>query len=109
MVTSRISRRKKHTSRKKGPWQIQEAKAKFSELIDDVLKHGMQKITKYGEEIVVILSKEEFHKLSKPKESLIDFFKKSPCQDIGLDLSRDKELVRDIDLYGQRENISKNR
>src|SRR5437660_6068 len=74
----------------KGPWQIQEAKAHFSELIDTVLEKGMQTISRHGEEIALIISHKEFDRLLQPKESLLDFFKKAPCQDVDLDLQRKK-------------------
>ena len=42
---------------------------------------------------------------SESEESLIDFFKRSPCQDFDLDISRDKEPVRDIDLSTKTSSI----
>lgn len=55
-------------------WQIQEAKAKFSRVIEDAAKTS-QIITKNGEPVAVIISIKEFDRLSKPKASLLEFFK----------------------------------
>jgi prevent-host-death family protein len=79
-----------------GVWQIQEAKAKFSELIDTVLRDGSQRISKHGEEVAVILSKEAFDKLSRPSDSLLHFFKNAPCQEVELDLTREKDTPREF-------------
>jgi len=35
-------------------WQLQEAKNKFSEVVDEALKHGPQVITKRGVETVIV-------------------------------------------------------
>lgn len=93
------SRRPTFSARKrKKAWQIQEAKAKFSELIDVVQEEGMQKITKNGEEVAIILSKNQFDELFEDKHSLIDFFKKAPYPEIDLKIERSRDLPREIEL-----------
>ena len=93
---------KKHLSRgsrdNKNVWQIQEAKAKFSQLVEDANVKGYQTITKQGEPIAVILSKKEFDKMTQSKTSLINFFKTAPCQEIELNIQRSKDLPREVDL-----------
>lgn len=84
--------------KRKSSWQIQEAKAQFSELISEALTHGAQIITKHGKQIAILMSQEDFERHTKPKISFLDFFKKAPCQDIELDLQRNKELPREIEL-----------
>jgi antitoxin Phd len=79
-------------------WQIQEAKAKFSQLVDDANKKGVQTITKNGEPIAVMISKKEFDKMIHKKESLLCFFKAAPCQEIDIEVPRSGDLSRDIDL-----------
>lgn len=83
---------------KEGVWQIQEAKAKFSQLIEDANEKGYQTITKQGKPVAVILSKKEFDKITQAKNSLLKFFRSAPCQDIDLDIQRSKDLPRDLDL-----------
>jgi prevent-host-death family protein len=84
--------------RRKKAWQIQEAKAKFSELIDVVQKEGMQTITKNGEEVAVLLSKDKFEEMREHKNDLVDFFKKAPFSDIDLQIERSKDLPREFEL-----------
>lgn len=77
-------------------WQLQDAKNKFSKLVETVQKQGPQIVTKNGKEAVVIISINEYKLLTKPKTTLIEFFKKSPLAEENLDFSRNKETPRDI-------------
>lgn len=79
-------------------WQLQEAKNKFSNLVDKVLLEGPQIVTKHGKESVVIIAIEDYQKLTKPKTDLVTFFKKSPLAGVDLDVSRDKSSSRDVEL-----------
>ena len=79
-------------------WQLQEAKNKFSNLVDKARHDGPQVVTKHGKESVVIIAIEDYQKLNKPTSNLISFFKKSPLSDLNLDLTRDKSSSRDIEL-----------
>ena len=79
-------------------WQLQDAKNRFSELVEKAINFGPQTVTKRGVEAVVVLSFDEYKKLTKPKSNLVDFFKNSPLHDIELDLERDKNLPRVIEF-----------
>ena len=79
-------------------WQLQDAKNKFSNLVDKAQNFGPQIVTKHGEEAVVVLSISEYKKLVKPKINIIKFFQKSPLSDIDIDFKREKELPREITL-----------
>ena len=79
-------------------WQLQDAKNRFSELVEKAINLGPQTVTKRGIEAVVVVSFDEYKKLTKPKSSLVDFFKNSPLHDIELDLERDKNLPREVEL-----------
>ncbi len=79
-------------------WQLQEAKNKFSNLVDKAHHDGPQFVTKHGKESVVIIAIEDYQKLNKPKSDLVSFLKKSPLSDINIDLARDKTPSRDIEL-----------
>lgn len=83
---------------KKNIWQIQEAKAKFSQLIEDANIKGYQTITKQGEPIAVILSKREFDKMTQSKTSFLNFFKAAPCQEVEINIQRSKDLPREFEL-----------
>ena len=79
-------------------WQLQEAKNKFSNLVDKAHRDGPQFVTKHGKESVVIIAVEDYQKLNKPKSDLVSFLKKSPLSGINIDLARDKSPSRDIEL-----------
>ncbi|MDE2891521.1 MAG: type II toxin-antitoxin system Phd/YefM family antitoxin [Chloroflexota bacterium] len=48
-------------------WQVQEAKARFSELLETSLREGPQVVTRRGVETAVIVPIEEWRRLRKPK------------------------------------------
>jgi len=79
-------------------WQLQDAKSKFSNLVDKAQHIGPQIVTKNGKVAVVVLSIEEYKKLIKPKTNLVNFFQSSPLAKEDLDLTRSKEIPRDIEL-----------
>lgn len=79
-------------------WQLQDAKNKFSNLVEKAQHNGPQVVTKHGKDAVVVLSIEEYKKLIKPKTNLVKFFQSSPLVKEDLDLSRSKEIPRDIEL-----------
>ena len=82
-------------------WQLQAAKAQFSEVIRRALTNGPQVITKQGKEEVVILPIEQYKKLterSKQPQSLVQFFADSPLVVAGLDLERKPDYGRTVDL-----------
>lgn len=79
-------------------WQIQDAKARFSELIRAV-RSGPQDITYHGESVAVVLSRAEFDRLSTAGESLAAFMQRSPLYDLDtLEFERDKSNPRDVAL-----------
>lgn len=82
----------------KNVWQIQEAKAKFSQLVENANIKGYQTITKQGQPVAVILSKKDFDKITQSKTSLLSFFKAAPCQEVELNIERSKDLPRELDL-----------
>jgi prevent-host-death family protein len=79
-------------------WQLQDAKNRFSEVVKKAVLSGPQIVTKRGVETVVIISVDEYRKLTKPKTSLTEFFKKSPLKNSDINLERIKEYPREIDL-----------
>ena len=67
--------RKHHDRNNKNEWRIQEAKAKFSQLIEEARIKGYQTITKQGEPVAVILSKKNLIKLLNLKLLFLIFLK----------------------------------
>jgi len=70
-------------------WQLQEAKNKFSEVVEEAIRHGPQVITKRGVETAIVLSYAEYRKLTLNQKKLSDFFRESPLAEVDLDLTRD--------------------
>jgi antitoxin Phd len=80
-------------------WQLQEAKAKFSEIVK-LAASEPQEVTVHGESKVVVIATSEYKKLKQLKKQLPlgDFLMNSPMTELDLDFSRDKSLPRDISL-----------
>lgn len=79
-------------------WQLQDAKNRLSELVRKARDEGPQVITLRGRDAVVVVSANEFGKLSRPRGSLVEFFRKSPLAGVNLDLDRSRDTGRRIDL-----------
>jgi antitoxin Phd len=97
----RKPKRIKARERETGSWQLQTAKARFSEVIRCARANGPQVVTKQGKEEVVILPIEQYRKLterSKQPKSLVQFFAESPLAEAGLDLERVPDYGRAVDL-----------
>jgi len=82
-------------------WQIQSAKAQFSEVFRRARSEGPQRITRQGKEGVVMIAEEQYERLmgkSHQPKSLVEFFRQSPLVGVNLDLERDRDAGRDIEL-----------
>jgi prevent-host-death family protein len=76
-------------------WQLQAAKARFSEVIKKAVKEGPQSITVHGEPSAVVISSEEYERLKHPRESFVKFMRRSPLYGVELDLEREQTLTRE--------------
>ena len=82
-------------------WQLQTAKARFSEVFRLARSEGPQRITRQGREGVVMISDEQYDRLvvkSHQPKSIVQFFRESPLFGADLILERDKDTGRDIKL-----------
>ena len=81
-------------------WQVQEARARLSSLIDEALAGRPQRISRRGKEVAVIVSAAEYDRLMAPRESLVEFFRNSPLAEAmaegKFDLARDRDPIRDL-------------
>lgn len=80
-------------------WQIQEAKARLSEVVRDAEQEGPQELTHHGRSVAVLLSRTDYDRLVGTRQSLVDFMRCSPL--FGLDdiaIERDYSLTREVDL-----------
>src|SRR6266849_1939251 len=82
-------------------WQLQTAKARFSEVFRLARTEGPQRITRQGKEAVVMISDEQYDRMlvkSRQPKSIVQFFRQSPLFGVELDLERDNDTGRDIEL-----------
>ena len=79
-------------------WQVQEAKARFSELMRGADEVGPQTITVRGHRKAVLMSAEDYDRLRGTKPSLAAFMRASPLADIDLTIERDRSPGRDVEL-----------
>jgi antitoxin Phd len=82
-------------------WQLQTAKAQFSEVFRRARSEGPQWVTRQEKEAVVILPAEEFQRLSarsRQPQSLVEFFARSPLAEVKIDLRRKPDYGRRVKL-----------
>src|SRR5204863_3022617 len=84
---------------RKGRWKLEDAKARFSEVVRRAASEGPQTVTLRGREAAVVLSSEQYEKLRPaPAErpSLLELLRSVDLE--GLDLTREPDYGRDGDL-----------
>ncbi|MDE2166803.1 MAG: type II toxin-antitoxin system Phd/YefM family antitoxin [Alphaproteobacteria bacterium] len=79
-------------------WTVAEAKAKFSEVLDQARSQGPQVITKHGRDAAVVVAAEEWERKTKRVGNLAEFFAGSPLRSSGLKVKRVKGRLRRVDL-----------
>lgn len=82
-------------------WLLQDAKARFSELVRRVRSEGPQHVTVHGREVVVVVSAEEFRRLqgARTGQALVDALRASPHPEIDLGAAASTHApVRDVAL-----------
>ncbi len=86
--------------RQPGHWLLQDAKARFSELVRRVHSDGPQHVTVHGRDEVVIISAEEFRRLKGDQtgQALVDVMQASPHRDIDIEPVRMPLPVRGVSL-----------
>jgi prevent-host-death family protein len=79
-------------------WQLQEAKNRLSQVVDRAVNDGPQTITLRGKPAAVVVSFDEYRKLTLPRTGLSQFFRQSPLRDVELDLCRSVDLSREVEV-----------
>jgi prevent-host-death family protein len=80
-------------------WQMQEAKARLSELVKRAASEGPQDITLHGRSVAVVLSREAFERISGSERSLVDFMRQSPLYALDdIEFERDSSVTREVAL-----------
>jgi len=80
-------------------WTLQDAKAQFSEVVRRSLAAGPQRVTRNGEDAVVVVAARDFDRLnSRKQQSLARLLRDSPLADVDLEISRPRDAGRKIKL-----------
>ncbi len=79
-------------------WQLQDAKARLSEVIKSAIQDGPQEVTVRGQPSAVILSIEEYEAMKKQRPDFVSFMQSSPLVGEELDIQRSDSFTRDISL-----------
>ena len=81
-------------------WPLQDAKARFSELVRRAGSDGPQTVTVHGRDAVVVLDADEFRRLQGDRSGalLVEAMQASPHRDIDLAPQRGPMPVRKIRL-----------
>ena len=81
-------------------WILQDAKARFSELVRRARTEGPQHVTVHGRDEVVVISAEEFHRLKGDRSGklFVELMRNSPLRDIDFEHEGVRTPVRDVKL-----------
>jgi len=80
-------------------WKLQDAKSRFSELFTRAIVEGAQVVSRRGKQkVVVVVSKEEYDRLTRSGGSLSQFLLNSPLAGSELNLERVRDLPRSLEL-----------
>lgn len=87
-----------HASPTSGRWRLQDAKARFSELVRLANSNGPQHVTLHGRDAVVVVDADEFHRLQGERtgQQLIDALQTSPHREVEIEVPRSAMPVRDV-------------
>ena len=78
-------------------WQMQEAKARLSEVVKCAESEGPQYITLHGQSVAVVVSRAMFERLTGNDHSLVDFMRRSPLYgEDDISLERELSLTREV-------------
>lgn len=94
------TQRRRTLDKRPGRWLLQDAKARFSELVRRVRAEGPQHVTVHGRNEVVVVAAEEFRRLKGDVTgaSLVAALQASPYREIDLEPKRSRLPVRDATL-----------
>jgi prevent-host-death family protein len=79
-------------------WTVAQAKARFSEVLDQARSQGPQVITKHGRDAAVIVAAADWRRRTRRVGTLAEFFARSPLRGSGLRTERIRARLRRVDL-----------
>jgi prevent-host-death family protein len=77
-------------------WQLHEAKARLSEVIDESIGRGPQTVTRHGRPVAVVVGADDFRRLSRSGRDFKAFLRVAPLR--GLNLARSRDRGRRVGL-----------
>jgi prevent-host-death family protein len=94
------ARRARGSKPRRGYWLLQDAKARFSELVRKVRNEGPQHVTVHGRDEVVVIAAEEFRRLkgTVTGKVLVQAMQASPHRESEIEPRRSPMPVRDMAL-----------
>ncbi len=78
-------------------WQIQEAKARFSEMVERTLKEGPQTVTRHGKPVAVLVPVDEYRRLRTGGKSFKTLLASAPLEGVEIRRSRDTGRIVDFE------------
>ena len=80
-------------------WQMQEAKARLSEVVKCAESDGPQYISVHGKSVAVVVSQSQFDLLTANGKGLIEFMRNSPLYGVeDIQFERDSSITREVSL-----------
>ena len=81
-------------------WRLQDAKARFSEVVRRAGSEGPQHVTVHGRDAVVVVDADSFRRMQGERtgQQLVDALQASPHRDIDLAPTRGAMPVRTVEL-----------
>jgi prevent-host-death family protein len=81
-------------------WRLQDAKARFSEVVRRAQQRGPQRVTLHGRDAVVVVRVDEFDRMQRPVSGrdLVRVLASSPLADVSIGRLSVKSPVRDVSL-----------
>jgi prevent-host-death family protein len=83
--------------RQKMQWSLQDAKTRFSEVVERALAEGVQRVTRHGKDEVVIVSSGQWAEMQGKEQSLVAFLLESSLKNAELDIVRDTSGMRAVE------------
>jgi prevent-host-death family protein len=79
---------------------LQDAKARFSEVVRRARAHRPQRVTVHGRDAVVVIAAEDYDRLQPPSmgEAIVEALQRSPLRDLEIERRSLRAPVRDVEL-----------
>jgi prevent-host-death family protein len=100
VIQGSVKKRVSRSSKPSASWLLQDAKARFSELVRRAKIDGPQRVTVHGREEVVVISAAEYRRLKGEHSgaALIEAMQASPSRDLEIAPDRSAMPVRAVDV-----------